>query len=92
MRSGTSRFCASVTVTNSETTCVPTLNVGCCAASDIDNATASAAAPAIRFQAFMDFSLLQRRVHLPGKCVPRSVSAQGERGLIAGSSASAIRL
>ena len=32
-RSGTRRFCASVTVANSETIWVPDLNVGCCAAS-----------------------------------------------------------
>jgi hypothetical protein len=53
VRPETSRFCGSVTVAKIETTCVPALNVGCCATSTPDNATAAAAAPAIRVHTFM---------------------------------------
>ena len=49
VRSGTRRFCASVTVAKSETTCVPDLKVGCWAAEALREATTrSAQAPTTR--------------------------------------------
>ena len=81
VRLGTRRFCASVTVANSDTSCVPDLNVGCWAPARTDRTDSVDAADATP-SAFRD----------PIVTAYSNGCARASARLITGSSASAINL